>query len=416
MRFFASVLCFFFVGTAYAQNTPKSLPELLTYAEEHSPLLVSAKSYFRRADAEKEAASLKYIYNPQLSLGIGPRASADGASFDVEASFGQSFERSGQRGIRLKTASAIQDTIGASLDVVRWKIHTQVHQAFHEALLARERVKVAERLLGFAEKTLEITKKRLAAGDVSALAVKLSEVDVAQAKQAKIAADSSYKLARITLAEVVGLPVSSPPEIEGKLDSPKKAPSFEELYKLALQKNPEFLVNQSSAKEAAVREALAEKDASAVPFFGLGFSSEGTGSGATEAIAMFNFGVSFPVWQKNQGDRARARAEKDIAEAQSESLKLLLQGRIAKGVESINASVERIAVFGEEILPNFESNLALLQRAFELGQIDILEVGVARERFIEIESQALDAYADYYRAIAELEAELGAELWPDETH
>jgi cobalt-zinc-cadmium efflux system outer membrane protein len=411
-----SVLCLFFVGTASAQTKPMSLPELLAYAQERSPLLVSAKSYLRHAEAEREAATLKYLYNPQLSVGLGPRASADGTSFDVDASLGQSFELSGQRGIRLKTASAMQDTIGASLEVVRWEIHTQVHRAFHEALLARERVKVAERLLAFAEKTLEITKKRLAAGDVSALAVKLSEVDVAQAKQSKIAAESTYKLSRITLAEVTGLSVASPPEIEGRLDSPRKAPSFDELYQLALQKNPEFLVNQSNAKEAALRESLAEKEASAVPFFGLGFSSEGAGSGATESIAMFNFGVSFPVWQKNQGDRARARAEKDIAEAQSESLRLLLQGRIARGAEAINSSVERLAVFGEEILPNFESNLALLQRAFELGQIDILEVGVARERFIEIESQALDAYADYYRATSELEAELGAELWPDETH
>ena len=42
----------------------------------------------------------------------------------------------------------------------------------------------------------------------------------------------------------------------------------------------------------------------------------------------------------------------------------------------------RIAAYGTEILPAFEGNLALLQRAFELGEVDLLQVLVARERLL----------------------------------
>lgn len=399
-----------------SKDTSVSLEEILLYAEEHSPLLISAKSYFRRAEAEKTAAALPFLYNPQLSLALGPRTGAEDTSLDIQASFGQAFELSGQRALRLKTASLTQETIGAQLEIVRWQIHSQVHQAYHEALLARERVKVAERLLSFAEKTVEIIKKRLAAGDVSPLAVKLSESDASQAKQAKLSADSAYRLSKIALAEAAGWPVTSPPEPEGNLEDPQKAPPFEALLQIALQNKPELRSYEAAAEEASAKEKLAEKEAAAVPFFGVNLNVEGASAGATEIIALANLGMTFPIWQKNQGDRARALAEKSIAEAQREALTLSLQGRIARGIEGINANVERIALYGKEILPTFEQNLALLQKAFELGQIDILEVGVARERFLAIESQALDAYADYYRAVAALEAEIGAELWPDEKH
>lgn len=45
-----------------------------------------------------------------------------------------------------------------------------------------------------------------------------------------------------------------------------------------------------------------------------------------------------------------------------------------------------------------------------------MEVMVARGRFLELQREALDAYEDYYRAVAALEAEIGEEIWPDERH
>ena len=39
---------------------------------------------------------------------------------------------------------------------------------------------------------------------------------------------------------------------------------------------------------------------------------------------------------------------------------------------------------------------------------------VARGRFLEVEREALNAYADYHDAAAQLEELLGTELWPDD--
>ena len=40
----------------------------------------------------------------------------------------------------------------------------------------------------------------------------------------------------------------------------------------------------------------------------------------------------------------------------------------------MNAAVARVQAYGEEILPRFAENMRLLRRAFELGEIDLLQL------------------------------------------
>ncbi len=58
----------------------------------------------------------------------------------------------------------------------------------------------------------------------------------------------------------------------------------------------------------------------------------------------------------------------------------------------------------------------MLQRAFELGEIDVLNVSVAQRRFLEIQRSALTAYQEYYQAVATLEQVVGTEVWVEERH
>ena len=399
---------------APGEDTSVSLEEILAYAEEHAPDIISAKSRVQISAALFEGAKIKYPGNPEVGVAIGPRLGGDGASFDLELSLSQSLEINGQRSYRKKAAERYQEIALAEVDEVRWIVHSRVHQAFHEALIAREHKLAAERLVTFTQELLEIANKRLRAGDVSSLAVKISEVDVSQAKQNKIQADSDYRIACISLAEVAGWPVTKAPEPEGGLDVPQKAPAFEVLLALAIKNHPKLKTQASIITAADAQFKLAEIEAKPKPHIGLSFTQESGVFG--ESLAMLQFGTSFARYQTNQVERTRTKAERGAAEVELETIKKNLEGKIARGIESVGSASDRIALYGAEIIPTFEKNLALLKKSFELGEIDILQISVARERFLELERQSLDAFADYYRAVAELEEELGAEIWPDEKH
>ena len=81
-----------------------------------------------------------------------------------------------------------------------------------------------------------------------------------------------------------------------------------------------------------------------------------------------------------------------------------------RAVDAVNTAAERVRTYASEVVPRFEENLSLLERAFELGEVDILEVFVARENFLRIQNEALEAYRAYYEAVFTLESLLGSPL------
>jgi cobalt-zinc-cadmium efflux system outer membrane protein len=94
----------------------------------------------------------------------------------------------------------------------------------------------------------------------------------------------------------------------------------------------------------------------------------------------------------------------------------LLEGQVTEAHSEVVAAAQRANAYGTEILPRFEENLTLLQRSFELGEIDILALSTGRERFLRIQSDALAAQLDYFVALAGLERVVGVDLWHDDHH
>jgi len=141
------------------------------------------------------------------------------------------------------------------------------------------------------------------------------------------------------------------------------------------------------------------------------------GNPSTEGAYDIAMGVvSIPIasFQLNQGERALARAEVTVAEAELDASRRLLEGQIAEARSEVVAAAGRTRAYGTEILPRFEENLTLLGRSFELGEIDILALATGRERFLRIQSDALRAQQDYFVALSGLERLIGVDLWRDE--
>jgi outer membrane protein TolC len=127
-------------------------------------------------------------------------------------------------------------------------------------------------------------------------------------------------------------------------------------------------------------------------------------------IVLGTLGVALPLWQQNQGERARARADEHAALIDESATRSQLRARIASAHAQLTAADERVRLFATRIVPRLEESLALLQRGFEAGEISLVSVAVARERFLLVQRDGLASYADYYRSRVELEYLIGASL------
>ncbi len=395
-----------------------SLRSMLAYAEQNAPELHLAESRLERARAERAAASVLLPENPVVEIGAGPRWNAGGNGFDYEASIEQTFEVAGERGLRIDAAERAGAVTLAEISEVRWRVHLRVHDAFHRTLVARARVSAAQRLLGFAERVMEVARERLRAGDISRLQLQVVEGELAITRQQLLAAEGDYRAARLALAEASGWPVEHPPEPAGTLDAPRQPPELEGLVEAALLRHPGLRTRAAAIAEAEARTRLADREAWPRMTLGLSVAREAE-PGATEAgahVGLLTFAFPLPLWQRNRGPRARARADLAVARAEHRAVQSGVRVRVARAAAMVGSAAQRIEVYGVDVMPKFEESLALLQRGLELGEMDLMEVMVARGRFLELQREALDAYEDYYRAVAALEAEIGEEIWPDERH
>lgn len=398
-----------------ASASEVSLDTMLAYADAHSPVLLVARSTRSRAEAAHAAASPRLPANPELSIALGPRIGSNGIALDVDISFMQRIQISGERGRRVDAAERLADLTDADIEQIRWEVHCEVHAAFHRTLVERERARLAARVVAFQQDVLRVVERQIAAGETAPLSLRLAEAEVAQANQILVATEQAFLASRIRLGLLAGWPATRPPEPSGDVDIPRDPPAHDALVAAAREHLPRLRVGAAAVLEAEARVAAATRARVPQPSIGIQYQRESNPAPDTPYHVVMGV-ISIPItsFQRNQGERAEARADAIVAEAELEATRMLLEGRIAEARSEVAAAAQRTRAYGNDILPRFEENLALLRRSFELGEIDILSLSVGRERFLRIQSDALGAQLDYFIALAGLERTVGVDLWHDD--
>ena len=391
-----------------------SLEELLAFADANAPTLAVIRSTRELANAARVAASPLLPANPELAAAVGPRYGLTGVGVDADVSLSQRLYVAGERGKRRAAATRYTELTDAQIEQARWGVHCDVHAGFHRALVMLERARLAERVLAFQEDLLRVVQGQVKAGNVSPLMQRLAQAEVAQARQALVGAQQALLMSRLQLAQLAGWPVAQPPDPRGKLDPPQDPPSFDALVVAAKTHLPVLRTREAAIREADARVAVARREVWPQPSIGVQYRHEGnpTAEGPYD-IVLGTLGFTIPSFQTNQGERALARARVAVARSEQGATLTLLDGQIAQAHSEVTAAALRVRSYGNEILPRFEENLGLLRRSFELGEIDMLSLLIGRERFMKIQSDALDTYLDYFVALANLERTVGVDLWAD---
>ncbi len=399
------------------RGEPVGLEELLRHAEEHATAVRVARARLGLGDAAMAGARPILPGNPVVYGNVGPRIREEGNGIDFQASISQPIEIAGERRRRRVAATRTQERVQAELDAVRWQTHWEIHAAFHNALVERDRLRAVLRLVAFQERLLEIAENRLRIGETGPLPVRIAEGETAQARVAAIAANQAYSAALLRLAELAGWPSDRPLDAAGEIETPREAPPLETIRELARRNQPTARVLAAALGEARAERRLADREAFPEPALGVQVGQEDEGGGTQpDRIVVGTLAFELPLFQRNQRARAEARAAVDIADAEAAAFGRRLELVLARSKSAVDAAARRSAIYGAEVLPAFERNLEMIQTAYELGEIDILEVSVARERFIRLQSDALAAYLEYFQAVASLESVVGADLWPEEHH
>lgn len=391
------------------------LDALLSYAEARSPAIQTARAKVGLADAEIAGAEIWLPANPQISFGGGARTVAGASGFEFEVAVQQRLEIAGQPGLRLSAAEDARRVALATVNEVRWQVHVEVHRLFVQILLVRERLEQAERFVAFSTSLRDIAARQVEAGAESPLVLLVADADLARTREAVIEARQGLVALRARLAAVIGWPEAQLPPVTGSLPGVRPPPPLAALLEQMVTFHPSLRARELAVQAGQSRLSLAQRMAWPSPSVGVSYGREASpASGPGADIWLLNLSVPIPLWRQNQQGQAEAQAQVQIADRDRLATFTALRSEVAQAASALQAALERVSLYEESVVPQLERSLALLQRAYELGEVSVHQVSQTRERLLNATGQYIDARITYYGSAAVLEGLIGTEIWPED--
>jgi cobalt-zinc-cadmium efflux system outer membrane protein len=386
-----------------------TLEQAVVEALARSPVLRSRRAEVEQADGRLVTANT-HPFNPEITLEANRRTNGDSTT-DRSVKLGQEIEIGGQRRQRIAEASAELEASRARLLREERLLEARVHSAFVEVLRVRELLGVEQANVELARSLADVAGKRFASGAVAQMEVNLAQVQVGRAERDLRLAEGADEVARILLAETVGLDPSQPPELDGKLDlPPRQLPTLAALLETAGEHRADLQAFRDATEAARARIELSRSEA--VPnleleaFYGL---EEGT-----DHLLGGGFTIGIPLFNRNQGRIAEAHAAHRQTLAQTEATKLQVRQEVAVALARYRAAHTASLNLQQQVLGTLQENLRLLQRSFEAGKTGWTEVLVFRREFVDVQREYIETLTDAW--LAGIELDLASGVAPTVAH
>jgi len=237
--------------------------------------------------------------------------------------------------------------------------------------------------------------------------VNLAQVQLGRAQRDLRLTTGAYEIARVALAEVVGLDPTRPPEPLGELDLPPRIriPLADVVdgalrHRMDLKALRTGIVASRARIEVARREVVPNLAFEA--FYGL---EEGTDRLLGAAI-----GIRIPLFDRNRGPIAEARFAERQAVADTEAAALEVRREVATARARYQASEQAARDLEHQVLGTLDDNLRLLQRSFEAGKTSRTEVLVFRREFVNVQRDYVETVTEARLAAIELDLAAGIDF------
>lgn len=383
------------------------LAELLGLTLERNPRL--AQVGWAVESARGKAIQAGLYPNPTLSFVGDELADRTGPSGILSAMATQEIVRGNKLG--LSQAAAEKEVDQATLNVVaeRYRVFTEVGQAFFELAMLRSRATILEELVKLAEQSTQNAEKLVKAKEAARLDVVQLEVDRERYKTELEATRRAISPAHRRLAASVGVPDLPEGVLAGDIEALPTELELDRVRAYVLGVHPEIRGAQVGVERAKLLLARAEAEPIPNVTVGAGYIYQGQNRSNDAVVSV---SLPIPVYNKNQGQILAARAE--VAEALSRVARIQndLTARLASAFSAYAANRKRAELYRTTILPRAEETYRLSLKAFQGGQFEYLRVLAAQRTVAEAKLERIRALGEMWQAASEIAGLMLEDHWP----
>ena len=120
--------------------------------------------------------------------------------------------------------------------------------------------------------------------------------------------------------------------------------------------------------------------------------------------------MDLPVFNRNQGQISRADAEVLRFGRVYVSIRDRVEQEVVEAYERITQAQTSVVVLREQVRPTVDESIQLTERAYQSGDVSLLNVLEATRQRFDVVLREIDAQAALQRARAELERAIGRSL------
>ncbi len=392
-----------------------ALDDAIRLALQHNHALQAMRSTILQSQAEETTANLRP--NPTLGLDAQylPIFQPNQFSSDYldqqaqfDAGVGYLFERGKKRQHRLKAAQDLTTVTRSQVSDSERQLIFNVGQQFIDVLLAQSTLDFALQDLDSFQKTVDISKERLHAGDMSEgdflkmnLQLLQFQMDVSAAKLAKLQSLAA-------LRQLLGFEsVPDDYDVMGSLDYQPVNADLAALKSLAALNRPDLRAAQQSVTAAESQLALQQANGKMDVTGTFNYThTAGLNTGA------FFYNMPLPIFNRNQGEIARARFAITQAQEQASETTQQVSTDVVSAYGNLHSNDEIVQLYQGGYVDQAKQSRDISEYAYRKGAASLLDFLDAERTYRANQLAYRQALANYMLALEQMRQAVGTRNLP----
>jgi cobalt-zinc-cadmium efflux system outer membrane protein len=344
-------------------------------------------------------------------LGTGFDENNNGGPPEIAFRVDLPIERAGKRERRIDLASAAHAVAEAQFDDAVRALRSDVTLACIDVLAARAtRDLVADNLRAF-EDLARVNRARATAGAIAPVESTRSDVAMLQFRSTAARADIDLATALAKLRVLLGRSTGEPLDISGdlRLAPTTNVPELSSVEQLALATRPDLrllqLTEARSVADLRLQEAMGRIDYTV----GAEYRRQQGLAGKSNSLGVF-LSAPLPILSRNQGEIARAGAERDQALRQIAAARAQIASDVEIAFHEYAANRDLVAAIERDLIRPATSARDISAYTYRAGGSSLVELLDAQRAFNDTMQSYLDAQGSLRRAAARLNVAVGTEV------
>jgi len=335
--------------------------------------LVAGRYDIETAEAEKLTARLRP--NPQFTLGLadlplnlsGPFIKEQTYSYGVS----RTIELGGKRSKRIDVATANADVARGQFQMTVWQLTNDLKRKFYTVVLNQSLLNLARENEATFTEIVKHTSELVNAGEISGLDLERVEVEKLKFDTDLANSERDYEVALRDLRFTLGGDYRAMDiEVAGTMDYEPYQFSFTELRDKALAERPDLKAAQLSERAADANIRL--QNAQRIPDLSLGGGIDQAPSGTSTYTA--GIGITLPISDRNQGERAKALIEKKKAQNQEQLVTNQVLSDVDKALVAFEMQKRRVDLYRTGVITKVNDIQRLTEVALKAGESSTLDL------------------------------------------